>query len=133
MVLGALPIATKYMVRAMSFAGTETALLYRCNFSMCSGEDRVRLQAMTTAGKHRYEAAYTMALVSKRAEGMGRGAFSEARRMGKLALSAQETAQAHTLLGNIEYAEALKHCDGVKGDLTSEVLEFDAVSGDSPG
>jgi tetratricopeptide (TPR) repeat protein len=123
--IGGLPLANGQLIAAMSYAGSPQAVLYRCNHSMCSREDRNALRRWLDDEALRPAAAFTLALVSKRREGSGRGAFSEAKRMARTAYAHGETPQTDVLLGNLSYGEALEHCPGVRDEDTTSVVRFE--------
>jgi len=124
--LGLVPWTTTVQVRGMVAPSSEEMALYRCNQSLCSAADRATLTRLAAEpGPLRADAAFTMALVGKRAAAPGSQGYAEPGRLTRLAAAAEETPETLVLQGNLHYAEALRHCPGVREEDGASALAFE--------
>ncbi len=124
--LGLAPWTTTVQVRGMVAPASEEMAIYRCNQSLCSAADRATLTRLAAdPGPLRGDAAFTLALVGKRAAAPGGAGYAEPARLARLAAAEAGTPQTLVLQGNMHYAEALRHCPGVRQEDGAEALAFE--------
>lgn len=108
--VGALPYATQYVVRTLTYASTPEAAIHRCNAGLCSADDSEAIQSWANTNVLPYESNFTMGLVLMRhGAGSGHG-LDRATQYATVANDERPTAEAYTLLGNLAYLEALRTC-----------------------
>ena len=114
---GSLGDASGLIDRMTSFPSSPEYTIYRCNAGACSHKERRDLDVLRTKSDYRYAASYTRAVLGLRSSRLSNERLNTARQELKAAWSTDETWQVRVLHGNVAYAQALLHCEGIlQGD-----------------
>ena len=111
--VGALPLATHYMVRTLHYPSTPEAVLYRCNDGLCAQDDADRIKEWANTNVLTYESNFTMGLVLMRHGAATGEGLDRAVQYARVANDVDEGAESLTLLGNISYLQALRNCGDI--------------------